>query len=148
MRCINSIPASVTEVVLKRLKPSRFDDPRMSLPQDHRCGTCYFGQSLRCAFAETVLHDEGLNPQSGMYEIAPQELNRFILTFKEADPLMLADMIGVFSRLTSFSNMLKLTILPIMSHTAHRMMISRSMPVKFGWFLDADDFDIARALGV
>jgi hypothetical protein len=83
-----------------------------------------------------------------MYEIAPQELNRFILTFKEADPLMLADMIGVFSRLTSFSNMLKLTILPIMSHTAHRMMISRSMPVKFGWFLDADDFDIARALGV
>jgi hypothetical protein len=66
MRCINSIPASVTEVVLKRLKPSRFDDPRMSLPQDHRCGTCYFGQSLRCAFAETVLPDEGLNPHFGL----------------------------------------------------------------------------------
>ncbi|SAL83420.1 RES domain protein [Caballeronia choica] len=73
---------------------NRFDDPRRSLPEEARYGTCYAGQSLECAFAETVLHNEELKRESGQYELSAQSINRFVLSFEADGPLRLANMTG------------------------------------------------------
>jgi hypothetical protein len=56
---------------------NRFDDPRSR----GKYGTCYFGFDLRCAFAETVLHDESPDLKLGGFRIATTELERYVLSF-------------------------------------------------------------------
>lgn len=54
---------------------NRFDNPRK------RFGTCYFGFSLECAFAETVLHDEIIDTDLGGFPLPRSELERYVLSF-------------------------------------------------------------------
>jgi len=49
-----------------RSASNRFDDPRRDLAK--RFGTCYLGESLEVAVAETILHDE--MPVAGRFELA------------------------------------------------------------------------------
>ena len=72
---------------------NRFDDPR-PIAQGKKYGTSYFGFSLHCAFAETVLHDEVIDHDIGGFRIAPSELDRYVLTF-EGKPLKVAILCGV-----------------------------------------------------
>jgi hypothetical protein len=71
---------------------NRFDDPRHHLPEDERYGASYFGFSLACAFAETVLHDRTADPKSG-FQIPRDQLNRWVLRF-EGSPLTVAVLTG------------------------------------------------------
>jgi hypothetical protein len=64
---------------------NRFDDPLRAF------GTCYFGFSLRCAFAETVLHDE---VGADGFQLAREELDRFVLSFEGTEELVLAKLLG------------------------------------------------------
>jgi RES domain len=76
---------------------NRFDDPRKG---GKRFGTCYFGvesaavpnQGLRCAFAETVLHDRRIDLRHG-YGLAETELDRYVYRFT-GKPLKVAVMYG------------------------------------------------------
>jgi hypothetical protein len=69
---------------------NRFDDPRKG---GKRFGTCYFGiDSLRCAFAETVLHDRRINLKRG-YALATTELDRYVYHFT-GKPLKVAVLHG------------------------------------------------------
>ena len=70
---------------------NRFDDPRGHLPRAHRYGTCYFGFTLACAFAETVLHDR--TSDSGGFKLPYTELDRWVARFK-AGKLKLAVLTG------------------------------------------------------
>ena len=70
---------------------NRFDDPRTSLPPAQRFGACYFGLSLSCAFAETVLHDRVA--QRGGFALPMTELDRRVLQFS-GRPLQLANLTG------------------------------------------------------
>lgn len=69
---------------------NRFDDPLK------RFGTCYCGQHLDTAIAETVLHDE--IPEKGQFKIRQEDIDaRYLVTFAEgADNgvLRLADLTG------------------------------------------------------
>lgn len=71
---------------------NRFDDPRHDGNPERRYGTCYFGLSLACAFAETVLHDRVA--RHGRFDVPLTELARHVLRFS-GRPLRLADMTGV-----------------------------------------------------
>lgn len=64
---------------------NRFDDP------DRRFGTCYFGLSVACAFAETILHDE--IGEDG-FDLALEQMARIHYRFRAGAPLMLADLTG------------------------------------------------------
>jgi hypothetical protein len=64
---------------------NRFDDPRREF------GTCYFGLSLRCAFAETVLHDE---IGADGFQLVREELDRYVLSFEGTEELVLAKLLG------------------------------------------------------
>ena len=68
----------------------RFDDP------DKLFGTCYCGQQLGTAIAETILHDE--LPEKGQFKIRQEEIDaRFLVTFAAGDDsgiLNLADLTG------------------------------------------------------
>lgn len=67
---------------------NRFDDYR----KRKQYGTCYFGQTLNVAFAETVLHDE--MPVNGGFDVAMEELeNRYVVKFT-GEPLQLLDLTG------------------------------------------------------
>lgn len=69
---------------------SRFDDPTKAAGK--RYGTCYFGFSVACAFAETVLHDAV--PVKGRFPLAISEIeSRYVLEFT-GQPLILADFTG------------------------------------------------------
>ena len=59
---------------------NRFDDPR-SVMESKKYGTSYFGFSLHCAFAETVLHDEIVDLKLKGFPIARSELERYVVTF-------------------------------------------------------------------
>ena len=60
---------------------NRFDDPRGHLPEADRFGTSYFGGTLACAFAETVLHDR--TADKGTFAIRYSELEQlWVVTFK------------------------------------------------------------------
>jgi hypothetical protein len=72
---------------------NRFDDPRKK-PRGGKFGTCYFGASLHCAFAETVLHNEVADLRMGGFRIAAEELNRYVLTFS-GEPLKIAVLTGI-----------------------------------------------------
>ncbi|USJ00822.1 RES family NAD+ phosphorylase [Xanthomonas prunicola] len=69
---------------------NRFDDP------NKRFGTCYCGQQLDTALAETVLHDE--LPENGQFRIRNEDIeNRYLVTFAEGSDdgiLRLADLTG------------------------------------------------------
>ena len=69
---------------------SRFDAP------DKRFGTCYCGQTLDAAMAETILHDE--IPVGGSFRIREEELEtRFLVTYSgdaAGNHLQLADLTG------------------------------------------------------
>lgn len=71
---------------------NRFDDPRHYRNAARRYGTCYFGLSLACAFAETVLHDRVA--RHGRFDVPLIELARHVLRFSGRS-LRLADMTGV-----------------------------------------------------
>lgn len=68
----------------------RFDDP------NKRFGTCYCGQQLDAAIAETVLHDEV--PEKGQFKIRQEDIDaRYLVTFAAGDDngiLNLADLTG------------------------------------------------------
>lgn len=68
----------------------RFDDP------DKQFGTCYCGQQLDTAIAETVLHDE--IPEKGEFKIRQEEIDtRYLVTFAagtDNGTLKLADLTG------------------------------------------------------
>lgn len=68
----------------------RFDDPAKGF------GTCYCGQQLDTAIAETILHDE--LPQRGRFRIRQEEVNgRYLVTFAagaHGGLLRLADLTG------------------------------------------------------
>lgn len=69
----------------------RFDDP------SKRFGTCYCGQQLDTAIAETVLHDEV--PEKGQFKIRQEDIDaRYLVTFAAGDDdngmLKLADLTG------------------------------------------------------
>ncbi|NHZ40746.1 RES family NAD+ phosphorylase [Massilia aquatica] len=69
---------------------NRFDDPDSGSPT--RFGTCYFGDGLLVAVAETLLHEE--RPTNGAYYIASDRLDSlFVLSFS-GWPLILADFTG------------------------------------------------------
>lgn len=69
---------------------NRFDDPRKG---GARFGTCYFCiDSLRCAFAETVLHDRRVDLKHG-YSVRSTELDRYVYRFT-GKPLKVAVMHG------------------------------------------------------
>jgi hypothetical protein len=59
---------------------NRFDDPRAHLPDADRFGTCYFGFTLACAFAETVLHDR--TSVNGAFPLPYTQLARWVVRFK------------------------------------------------------------------
>jgi hypothetical protein len=59
---------------------NRFDDPRGNLPRAEKYGTCYFGFTLACAFAETVLHDR--TSDRGGFKMPYTELDRWVARFK------------------------------------------------------------------
>ncbi|MBT2336449.1 RES family NAD+ phosphorylase [Variovorax paradoxus] len=69
---------------------SRFDSP------DKKYGTCYCGQTLDAAMAETILHDE--IPVNGAFPIREEEFEkRFLVTYDEVPSegaLRLADLTG------------------------------------------------------
>lgn len=69
---------------------NRFDDP------DKRFGTCYCGQQLDTAIAETVLHDEV--PEKGRFRIRQEDIDaRYLVTFAAGEDngmLRLADLTG------------------------------------------------------
>lgn len=69
---------------------NRFDDPRKHF------GTCYCGQHLDTAIAETVLHDE--MPEKGQFRIRQEDIDaRYLVTFAEGagnGVLRLADLTG------------------------------------------------------
>lgn len=69
---------------------NRFDDP------GKRFGTCYCGQQLDTAIAETVLHDE--LPDKGQFKIRQEDIDsRYLVTFAAGDDdgmLNLADLTG------------------------------------------------------
>lgn len=71
---------------------NRFDDPRHLIPADDRYGTSYFGFTLACAFAETVLHDRTADPKGG-FELPRDQLNRWVLRF-DGRPLTVAVLTG------------------------------------------------------
>jgi len=71
---------------------NRFDDPRRHLPEDARYGASYFGFTLACAFAETVLHDRTADPKGG-FEIPRDQLNRWVFRF-DGSPLTVAVLTG------------------------------------------------------
>ena len=68
----------------------RFDDPKKYF------GTCYCGQQLDTAIAETVLHDEV--PEKGQFKIQQEDIDtRYLVTFArgtENGMLKLADLPG------------------------------------------------------
>ena len=68
----------------------RFDDPNKQF------GTCYCGQQLDTAIAETVLHDE--IPEKGEFKIRQEEIDtRYLVTFAagtDNGTLKLADLTG------------------------------------------------------
>jgi hypothetical protein len=70
---------------------NRFDDPRQHLPESDRFGASYFGFTLACAFAETVLHDR--TADKGGFEIPGDQLDRWVLRFK-GKPLTVAVLTG------------------------------------------------------
>ncbi|MFT4439026.1 RES family NAD+ phosphorylase [Caballeronia sp. 15715] len=70
---------------------NRFDDPRGHLPRADRYGTCYFGFTLACGFAETVLHDR--TSDGGRFKIPYTELDQWVIRFK-GDKLKLAVLTG------------------------------------------------------
>ncbi len=53
---------------------NRFDDPQAVY------STSYFGFTLPCAFAETVLHDEIAGPTG--FKLTADQLDRYVLTFQ------------------------------------------------------------------
>lgn len=70
---------------------NRFDDPTRS--KSRRFGTCYVGESLEVAIAETVLHDE--MPVGGQFSLATNELERrYCVRFSGGATLTLADLTG------------------------------------------------------
>jgi hypothetical protein len=65
---------------------NRFDDPKRLY------GTCYFGESLMVALAETLLHDAVA--VRGIFRVHPDSIaSRHVLHF-EGEPLRLADLTG------------------------------------------------------
>jgi hypothetical protein len=74
-----------------RSAANRFDDPTRT--KKSRFGTCYLGESLEVAIAETILHDE--MPVKGRFDVAANELERrFCVRFAGGSPLTLADLTG------------------------------------------------------
>ncbi|WP_260428384.1 RES family NAD+ phosphorylase [Burkholderia sp. Bp9031] len=71
---------------------NRFDDSR---PR-RRYGTSYFGFDLRCAFAETVLHDEVADLELGGFPLVTTELDRYVFSFDGA-PLNVAVLHGLLA---------------------------------------------------
>ena len=70
---------------------NRFDDPTRTKSQ--RYGTCYLGESLEVAIAETVLHDE--MPVGGQFNLATNELERrHCVRFSAGSVLNLVDLTG------------------------------------------------------
>ena len=64
----------------------RFDDPAKQY------GTCYAGLSLITALAESLLHD--LQPRSGRYRVATEEIERRFVHAFEGPTLRLANLTG------------------------------------------------------
>ena len=84
-------PYSSGEPYFGRSAANRFDDPTRT--KKSRFGTCYLGESLEVAIAETILHDE--MPVKGRFEVAVNELERrFCVRFAGGFPLILADLTG------------------------------------------------------
>lgn len=71
-------------------KSNRFDDPLAD--KTKRFGASYFGFSLDCAFAETVLHN--LTPTSGFFSIAVDTLSTRQVVRFAGDTLRVADLTG------------------------------------------------------
>lgn len=70
---------------------NRFDDPTRT--KSKRFGTCYLGESLEVAIAETVLHDE--MPLGGQFNLAANELERrHCVRFSAGSLLNLVDLTG------------------------------------------------------
>jgi hypothetical protein len=73
-----------------RTAANRFDD--RSRPQKARYGTCYCGQDLETAIAETVLHD--LMPQQGRFVVPFEDFDsRYLVRFRGSS-LVLANLTG------------------------------------------------------
>jgi RES domain len=70
---------------------NRFDDPTRA--KGKRFGTCYLGEGLEVAIAETVLHDE--MPVGGRFNLAADELERRnCVRFSAGSTLNLVDLTG------------------------------------------------------
>jgi hypothetical protein len=84
-------PYTSGEPYFGRSASNRFDDPSRS--KSKRFGTCYLGDSLEVAIAETVLHDE--MPVAGQFMLAVGELERrHCIRFDGGLPLRLVDLTG------------------------------------------------------
>lgn len=78
-----------------RSAANRFDDPTRT--KKSRFGTCYLGESLEVAIAETILHDE--MPVKGHIDVAANELERrFCVRFAGGSPLSQPNSIAVHER--------------------------------------------------
>ncbi|MEJ2801701.1 RES family NAD+ phosphorylase [Comamonadaceae bacterium PP-2] len=81
---------NVGEPYFGRHAVNRFDDP------DKQFGTCYCGQHLDTAIAESLLHDE--IPENGLFKIRQEDIDsRYVVTYDAADDagrLRLADLTG------------------------------------------------------
>ncbi|SHG80828.1 RES family NAD+ phosphorylase [Pollutimonas bauzanensis] len=87
---------------------NRYDDPRHTLAPARRFGTCYFGLTLQCAFAETVLHDRVAH--RGAFSLPLAELDRQVVRFT-GTPLQLANLTGAHLKRLGADGSLS-TILP------------------------------------
>ena len=84
-------PYSSVEPYFGRSASNRFDDPTRT--KSKRFGTCYLGESLEVAIAETVLHDE--MPVGGRFNLAADGLERrYCVRFTGGTTLALANLTG------------------------------------------------------
>lgn len=74
--------------------PSRFSDPRTTLPEADRFGVLYFGKALKVCFLEAVLRDKK-NGRIGDLPISYSELTgRVCADIELREPLSLVDLRG------------------------------------------------------
>lgn len=70
---------------------NRFDDPNPD--ENARYSTCYFGENLDVAIAETLLHDSV--PENGYFYVGLSIITaRYVIRFQPGPDLILADLTG------------------------------------------------------
>ena len=69
---------------------NRFDDPNLDVSA--RYGTCYFGESLAVAIAETILHDR--TPIRGYFFVEPTLIGQVFVVEFAGSPLTLIELTG------------------------------------------------------